>query len=195
MTIQGSASEGISHHTPLMPEMRTPAVGIWAKDQSATINFFTRPQRTDYGAVTFSELNGLTRVRANPDRRIGTNSLSTPGLARHIMLQHALTCTSITNINDGKEMILIPDGEFVMGEEGSAQKVYLDGYYIDRYPVTNSDYSKFVHATQYLPPIHWINGAIPRGKEKHPVINVSWSDAIVYAQWAGCRLPTEAEWE
>jgi formylglycine-generating enzyme required for sulfatase activity len=107
---------------------------------------------------------------------------------------------TIINPRDGKDMILIPAGEFVMGsdeadDEKPPHKVSLDAFYIARYPVTNADYKKFVDATKHAPPSHWSNGKIPQGKENHPVVNVSWKDAVAYCEWAGRRLPTEAEWE
>jgi formylglycine-generating enzyme required for sulfatase activity len=61
---------------------------------------------------------------------------------------------------DGKEMMYIPAGEFMMGSENgdSDEKprhtVYLDAFYIDRYPVTNAEYKKFVDATKHRPPSH-----------------------------------------
>ncbi|MBI4785819.1 MAG: SUMF1/EgtB/PvdO family nonheme iron enzyme [Chloroflexi bacterium] len=101
---------------------------------------------------------------------------------------------------DGKEMLLIPAGEFVMGsderkEEQPPHKVYSDAFYISRYPVTNAEYKKFVDATKHRVPDHWKSEQIPHGKENHPVVYVSWQDAADYAQWADVRLPTEAEWE
>jgi formylglycine-generating enzyme required for sulfatase activity len=86
-------------------------------------------------------------------------------------------------------------GSNVHNDEKPPHKVYLDAYYIDRHPVTNAEYKKFVEATGYRAPEHWKNGQIPKGKENHPVNYVSWDDANAYAKWVGKRLPTEAEWE
>lgn len=68
-------------------------------------------------------------------------------------------------------------------------------FYIDKYEVSNEEYLKFVLSTEHRKPVHWINGKIPLGKEKHPVVNVSFKDAKKYAEWKGKRLPSEIEWE
>ena len=158
-------------------------------------------------------------------------------------------------------MAWIPEGTFLMGtddvasfpSERPAHRVRVDGFWIDRYDVTNAEFAKFVDATGYvttaerpvnwedlkkeLPPgtpkpddgalapgslvftptagpvplndlsawWRWVKGANWRhpegpgssiqGRENHPVVQVSWYDAVAYARWAGKRLPTEAEWE
>lgn len=107
-------------------------------------------------------------------------------------------------------MILIPAGPFIMGsedgnyDESPEREVYLDAFNIDEYPVTNADYKKFIDETGYKVPYvgqvwsekyDWKDRMYPEGKGGHPVILVTWQDAIAYCQWAGKRLPTEAEWE
>lgn len=79
--------------------------------------------------------------------------------------------------------------------EGPRRKVYIDGFYIDKYEVTNTQYKRFIDATNHRPPPHWKNGVFPLGTDNYPVTNVSYYDAQLYAKWAGKRLPTEIEWE
>jgi formylglycine-generating enzyme required for sulfatase activity len=120
------------------------------------------------------------------------------------------------------EMILIPAGKFLMGTreediprlvkqyggqrewyvgEVPQHTLYLPDYYIAKTPVTNAQYQTFVLATGQELPRHWEGGKPSRGREDHPVVYVSWHDAIMYCQWLArvigrpYRLPSEAEWE
>lgn len=94
---------------------------------------------------------------------------------------------------DSRPMVLVPAGEFYFGPD--RVKLTLPDYYIDRFPVTNAEYKKFVEATGAPEPTHWRRGAWPEGKADHPVVNVTWEQAAAYADWVGKRLPTEEEWE
>jgi formylglycine-generating enzyme required for sulfatase activity len=110
------------------------------------------------------------------------------------------------------EMILIPAGEFLIGsdprndEDASSDEqpqhtLYMPEYYIARTPVTNAHYLPFVQATGHRKPDHWAGGKPLGGKDDHPVVNVTWHDAVAYCQWLAeitgkaYRLPSEAEWE
>jgi formylglycine-generating enzyme required for sulfatase activity len=103
--------------------------------------------------------------------------------------------------NDSSRMAYIPAGEFIMGsnerwdDEAPEHISTTEAFYIDFNEVSNSDYKVFVDATQKMHPFHWSDGNIPKGKENHPVVYVSWFDANKYCSWAGKRLPTEQEWE
>ena len=66
-----------------------------------------------------------------------------------------------------------------------------DAFYMDVHEVTVGQYNQFVHATGHRAPP---NPGYPL-TDRHPIVNVSWHDAMAYAKWAGKRLPTEAEWE
>jgi len=120
-------------------------------------------------------------------------------------------------------MVLIPAGNFNMGStsgqpsEQPVHAVYLDAYYIDKYEVTNGVYKVFMDSGGYNNSAYWTtdgwtwktNNSITQpyywndstfgynatNGPSLPVVGVSWYEVYAYANWAGKRLPTEAEWE
>jgi formylglycine-generating enzyme required for sulfatase activity len=113
-------------------------------------------------------------------------------------------------------MVLIPEGDFLMGttmkeaeslasahgyhqswilSEVPQREINLPAYWIDKYPVTNEQYYQFCRETGNTPPIHWKSTKPPAAWMNHPVCMVNLVHARTYANWAGKRLPTEAEWE
>jgi sulfatase modifying factor 1 len=100
------------------------------------------------------------------------------------------------------DMVLVPAAEFMMGgpEDGlydPAHEVFVDSFYIDRYEVTNAQYQKFCEETGKNWPEFWGMDEYHCGPDwpDHPVVGVSLSQARKFAEWAGKRIPTEAEWE
>jgi len=79
--------------------------------------------------------------------------------------------------------------------------MHVKSFWIDKYPVTNSQFKKFLDATHYLPKDDlnflrdWNNGNYPSGWDNKPVTWVSLEDSRAYAVWAGKRLPHEWEWQ
>jgi formylglycine-generating enzyme required for sulfatase activity len=79
--------------------------------------------------------------------------------------------------------------------------VHVKPFWIDKYPVTNAEFKKFLDATLYRPADDlnflrdWQNGTYPQGWADKPVTWVSLEDAHAYAAWAGKRLPREWEWQ
>jgi formylglycine-generating enzyme required for sulfatase activity len=117
------------------------------------------------------------------------------------------------------ELMVVPAGSFWMGSRSSEQEnerpchqVFLDEYWIGRYPVTNSQFVAFTEQSGYLTEYEiknsdasWRsprgNGTTIHGKEDHPVTRITWKDACAFCDWLSrvtrrhyC-LPTEAQWE
>ena len=157
-------------------------------ETTATVAFKIEMQVTDTPVVATANGTALPTNTPGPT--------STPRPTRTAWPTKAPTSAPV----DDGTMVYVPGGEFIFGsdaidEESPQQVASLDGFNIDKYPVTNAEYKLFIDATGHRAPRNWKEGAIPAGKENHPVVWVSWDDANAYAAWAGKRLPTEMEWE
>ena len=131
--------------------------------------------------------------------------------------------STLVRENDGSVMVYVPEGPFIMGsnpaaalaecakvtndcqkswfiDEGPSHVVNLDSFWIDQTEVTNAKYAICVQAGNCNLPINLSSASHPNYYENldfanYPVINVDWNQANLYCNWAGGRLPDEAEWE
>lgn len=93
------------------------------------------------------------------------------------------------NISLPNDMVLVPAGRYTVGCDNArikypVRQCSLPAFLIDRYPVTNAQWREFQ-------PDH----GFPKELDNHPVVNVTFVQAMMYARWKGKRLPTEIEWE
>ena len=116
----------------------------------------------------------------------------------------------------GEDLSQGPDD--VSGDSPPGRLVKVELFHLDRYPLTNREYARFVASGGYQQPAiwdpqiwpavvefvdqtgcpaprFWTNGSYPAGHDDYPVVGVSWYEAAAFARWAGKRLPTDAEWE
>jgi len=103
------------------------------------------------------------------------------------------------------EMIAIPEGSYLLGSEDGQEneapvhRVWLDRFYIAKFPVTNAEYRIFVEETGMPEPPFWREA--PFSHQLKPVVGVNWFEARAYCDWLSrstgkhFRLPTEAQWE
>ena len=121
---------------------------------------------------------------------------------------------AFTPPGDGPETIAVAAGEHEIGapargfaydNERPRHTVELAAFEIDRLPVSNAEYARFVAEAGAEPPLYWepegdgwfdtARGGHAPLDPAHPVVHVSWKQADAFARWAGKRLPTEFEWE
>lgn len=155
-----------------------------------------------------------TIIPAVPKERVYKPGASDIVLPENMVWQNDIVYNSI----DESQMVVIPAGFFSMGSperptESPVHEVYLDTYLIDKYPVTNAQYARFLEYIQKTQdhskchadeapgkdhtPKDWQTPKYAKYSEHEncPVIFIDWWDAWAYASWAGKTLPSEAQWE
>lgn len=115
------------------------------------------------------------------------------------------------NISLNLEFVFVPAGECIIGsgpadrsagdDERPQHRLHIAAFHIARYPISNAQYHLFVQASGHRPPLFWKGGQFPADQADHPVVGVSFHDAVAFCRWAReitglpLRLPTEVEWE
>jgi serine/threonine-protein kinase len=165
-----------SFNSPPMPTSASIPDATTATQSSATPTFQTA--RTNTPSPTRTSIP-LTQTATPPSSTLGIGS-------------------KITG-KDGMTLLYVPTGEFTMGsnyffDEQPVHKVNLDAFWIDQTEVTNEMYAKCVADGDCTQPsdLTYYNDS---EYADHPVVFVSWNDALNYCSWVGGELPTEAQWE
>ncbi|QDV15624.1 Serine/threonine-protein kinase pkn1 [Gimesia panareensis] len=108
-----------------------------------------------------------------------------------LMQDIGIDCCAICNTT-GMEFVRIPEGVFKYGNDG--KKIYLDEFWIGKYPLTKETFAPFL-ATSPTIGLNFPEDYLERLNDRHPATNLTLLEAKAYAKWAGYSIPTVKQWE
>lgn len=198
----------VSLFVELKPKAVAGILSISEKERMAELRDFLRRQATRYQHADFSTAYTLPAHLLKPvgsTKKYAKNSLP----AGMVLIPVPPDSVKMRFTFRQRECGFYPMDGFVDYSYSQARNEITAGtvtaklkpFAMDETPVTNAQFARFLTATNYKPTHpenflkHWLNNAPPTGIKNHPVTYITLDDARAYAEWAGKRLPTEAEWQ
>ena len=157
--------------TEMMPNRPAPAIQSKAKTQPGNVKLWLIA-----GASLLALLVVAGLVLISSGKRSGSKE--------QIVEQPAALPRTI---QDGS-MVLVPGGAFLFGKD--KQSLNLEAFYVDRTEVSNREFAKYLSATNTPAPEDFA-----KGKPDLPAVNVTFQEAMKFANWAGKQLPNSRQWE
>ncbi|MGG6265485.1 SUMF1/EgtB/PvdO family nonheme iron enzyme [Leptolyngbya sp. AN03gr2] len=189
---------------------------------SSNSNLKTQVQLLESNLRSYKELNQQLK------RKTVSLELLNQNMVKHLKEQFSSPVSIVSRNNEPDTYILplgstgltvelleISEGDFIFGEGGSKQRIFLPSFYIGKYSITNTQFCAFLNekGNQIEGGSSWIDlsGESPADKcrifensgryqvedgfEDHPVTYVNWYGANSFCQWAGVELPSDQQWE
>ncbi|MEW8415572.1 MAG: SUMF1/EgtB/PvdO family nonheme iron enzyme, partial [Candidatus Thiodiazotropha sp.] len=184
-----------------LAELGDPRHGVGVYEAQAGVEAEEQESIERYPPEIKSLLDEIENTETAPKRRLAIgDELVRLGDPRHGV---GLDARGLPDI----DWVEIPEGEFIYGEGKKQQTIYLEGFRISRYLITNVQYQSFIDAGGYKEERWWRDLKRPEPEKSRweqtnrPRTNVDWYEAVAFSRWLAeqlkqpIHLPTEQEWE
>jgi iron(II)-dependent oxidoreductase len=216
--VVGFGYVGLRYHAPLRDACRRLIASLRKRETSPTAlrTEPLDPQDTD-GLI--AQMLGQARYALLLRPQIAENLGERQYRRAFESLEHGMALVPDGEVVLGEADEALDDDQLDEAERAACKGrvIRVEHFFLDRFPVTNEQFRGFVQAGGYEQlnlwdesiwpaildfvdltgrpgPAFWQKGRYPAGLERHPVVGISWYEAMAYARWVGKRLPTDAEW-